>query len=326
MGMNVSLQEWIGKVYHHPPIAHTLEETWDQGEFIQKKVWDLSTGNLNFSPIAYREIHTRYKVALEEWLGQENPEWKPLHDTAWGEAYLKPPIFGREARVVVAGEELGRVTELFSHTPNRSAAISLLAYASQLIPTDTKEFIQHIKTVLDEDPDHLLPILLPQLPELDLKQLLHEVTATDHFACIAPPEVQRAILEQLLAENGFAEKCHSFESTVLAKELEAPTKIIKGWGRNKKHQIIGIEFFVPTQAPLYVEEWIHLDRGAHLAFRVKSENSIDLITSILNKNNIEIPPFMQGHAMKNPHEKTIVLYCETQVGNHRFRLEFCHLA
>lgn len=191
--------------------------------------------------------------------------------------------------------------------------------------------VKQVKKLLETSYRQLLPSLLPTLPFDAHKEIVASIDAVDHFAFMAPPNIDRKAIDRLLDESGFNKDHSHFQSTILSKELgqlvkkaEVSTKVIKAWGESKEHGKIGIELFIPEESANQVKQWINRDQGAHLAFRVKNADSIDLILNILKKHHVQIPPFMNGHAMKNEGEKISVLYCETQLGKHHFRLEFCH--
>lgn len=206
-------------------------------------------------------------------------------------------------------------------------------HADKITPSEMVHLIKQIKALLEGNHLEFLNALLPKLPLNAVDQIASYVEAIDHFAFIASPSLPKEKIAHLMGKSGFKKDHQHFYSTVLAKELgklvKKPlviTEIFKARAQNRKHQEIGIEIFIPNETTKRVNRWIHRDRGAHIAFRIRSEEGIDLILKILNKHHVQIPSFMHGHPMKNKQEKTSVLYCETQLENHRFRLEFCHQA
>ena len=323
---SLTLPENVGRVFHTAPLTHILHEKWDQGVYTQTLAIDVNISKFFFCPVAIREIETTSKQAYDQWLLNGKPAWKNLPDSFPLKSVLIAPLAARTCKLYWNDEEVGTIKEYCSFKAEFNHSYSVLDYVSQRIPIEINEMVKHIKNVLDEEPKNLLALFLPELPLEVLNKILADVEALDHFACIAPPEVQRSILDSVLTENGFAIDHHSFSSTVLAKELDVPIKIIKAQGLNKHHKRVGIEMFVPTQSPLKVDNWIQNDRGAHIAFRVSNEEAIPRIRAILEEHKIRLPDYMQHGAIKNHHEKVSVLYCEVKFGYHNFRVEFCHRA
>ena len=320
---SLTLPENVGRVFHTAPLSHILHEKWDKGIYTQTLAIDVDISKFFFCPVALREVETSSKQAYDEWLLKGKPDWENSPNPSPQDNILILPLLARTCKLYWEGQEVGKITEYLSSKAQFDHAYSILDYVSQKVPTEIREMIKHIKTVLDEEPKNLLALFLPELPLEQLDIILAEVEAVDHFACIAPPEVQRSILDTAMSESGFSIDHRSFTSTVLAKELEAPIKIIKAQGLNKQHKRVGIEMFIPTESPLQVDNWIQNDRGTHIAFRVSNDEAIHKIRTILEKHHIAFPDYMQGGALKNPQEKVSVLYCEVKFGYHNFRIEFC---
>lgn len=350
LGEKELLSQTLEKVYQMRPQTHILSEKKTDHFFERTQTWDLHTDTLHYAPIAHSQIRVDLKngssfdfdhahfleehegqIEIEEFIdGLEYPELEHL---------LVKPYFGRVAKFLLNGKEVATLVEFVSKSPNYKAGLSLFDFicpkscSENSVACQLQDTLFHIRDFLESTHAEALKALLPQLPTSAIKEIVEEIEGVEHMAFILLPHMKVQHLDWLLTLSGFPENHKTFPSHVLAKELgtlvgknEVSTQIVKAWGKNLKQQPIGVELFIPEEHPETTQKWIRSGVGAHVAFRVKQEASIDRLQQIFEKKGFSIPGFMHGKPMKNPQEGSTTLYFDINVYSHPFRLEFYHKA
>lgn len=336
------LSKSLERVYQHAPQAHLVNETASLHEIQRMQTWDILTESLSFAPVAYSQITAKRGVLdvdnllfLEEVMKNKSGKIiveKLIDDTGIEqvEKYLKRPCYGRVASFHINGKEAAKLVEFVSKEPNQKAGLTLFDYLSPNKPNvRIDDILLHLHEYLETNKKRVLDAMLPNISVEDLALIDAEVSRVEHIAFMLSPAVREESLDLLLNLSGFPEEHMSFPSKILAKELgaligkdEVETKIIKAWGTSSSQQKIGVEIFIPKEHPNTINHWICQGIGSHLALRVKSEKSIELLKEILTRYGAIIPKFMNGSAMKNSVEQSTSIYFDIQVQTHNFRLEF----
>lgn len=350
LGEKQLLSQTLEKVYQLRPQTHILSEKHADHFFERSQTWDLATDALHYAPVAHSQIRVDLQNSsslnldrahfLEEQEGQiEIEQFLEGHKYPELEQFLFKPYFGRVAKFLIQGKEVATLIEFVSKRPNYKAGLSLFDFicpkscAENSAACQLQDTLLHIRDFLERTHVEALKALLPQFSAAFINEIAEEIEGVEHMAFILSPHMKRQHLDWLLTLSGFPENHKTFPSNVLAKELgtlvgksEVSTQIIKAWGKNKKQEPIGVELFIPEEHPETTQKWIQSGVGAHVAFRVKHEGSIERLQKIFEKKGFSIPGFMHGKPMKNPHEGSTTLYFDINVHAHPFRLEFYHKA
>lgn len=341
---DIALSKIIEVCFNKLPEANILDERIEDGQYLRKETWDILSHDLYFNPVgfSYIRLNTDNKLALERLrliediqdLEMEVSEIKK--DSSYEEVkkYLGNLYYGRQVTLKQKGVKIGELLEFVACQPNTKIKISLFDYITfnvhkkALTQQRIEDLFLHIKAALDAEVTVVLKNLLFNIPDDDLERIEKEIKGLDHIAFMALPFSQKNILDEESIISDFPDNHVQFESSILAKELGSsigldtvPTQIFKASGYNRHQEKVSVEVFIPKDTPEHIQEWIDQGMGAHIAFKVKDRNSIDIINTILRKYRTPIPAFMHGKPMENKIEKSVVLYLEVPFHDHKFRME-----
>lgn len=342
----------IETYYKTTPQVKILNEKWEEKEYFRAQLWEIATDTLCFTPIALsfikihltalKEIDPLALMPLEEAalkIGHstqfitnqliEGSEFKELA------SYLNSSYKGRIAQFIVDNRIVADVIEFACIRPNKIPDVSILDYimpdkaSKSLANRRIEDLLLHVKGALEATPTHVINNLLIDIPFKDRQKIGAQVNRIEHIAFIAPAGVNPDDLDALTTHAGFPDQHQLLPSVLLAKELgelvhkdSVPTRIYKAWGLNHKNQNIGVEIFLPEDQPTMISKWIKQGRGAHIALKVESKESIYLVMDILQQYHFHIPEFMHNQPMENKAEHALILYVDLKFQGHDFRLEF----
>jgi hypothetical protein len=141
-------------------------------------------------------------------------------------------------------------------------------------------------------------------------ELAASILEIQHVGFIVPGIATYEALRTTAIEAGFARSHACFPSTIVARELGAPTMIFKAHREVSNGGSIAIEAFVPDVPQDTVYDWVSRNVGAHIAMRLKNAADLPDATQILERAGCTKPSFMNGLPMTNVAEGVTVEYVD----------------
>jgi hypothetical protein len=335
----------IEAVFGQKPQIRILKEYFDHDSFVRILKLEVLTSQFRYATLGVAVVriydsaqidNSTYNI-VEKLINQNKCNYKTL-ELIDGDNYqellglMTTPIMGRSIAINCGNDLVGEMLEFVSVETNPQDSSSILDYLGVAHFQNSKrrieDLLNHFQGAFKCPTEEALQEIFQEFPLSVFQTIKDEVLKIDHFAFMVSHEINEEELHRILLENGFGDNYRHFPSTIISKELgrvenkeQVPTEIYKATLTNGDRDI---EIFIPNASNQQIHHWIESGLGSHIAFKVKSEESIMNILKCLYENRIPIPDFMMGKPLRNEIEGTVVLYCNVISKGLHFRVEFCH--
>lgn len=156
------------------------------------------------------------------------------------------------------------------------------------------------------------------------------VASLAHIGFLLPGTVNRDLLEHVATDAGLM-LAQPVQSRLFARELgtrvgqdRLETRVYRMHGYGENGTAVCLEAFVPLEESALVDEWIVQGVGTHIAFAMKSRDSVLVLHAMLKNNEQLLPPLFRDHPQEGHNRESLFLYCDlpTDMRNRKLRIEF----